>query len=84
MGGTVALEVARQLRAAGEDVPLLIGMETYNWITSLAASKSGRVRARYYFQKVDFHFRNFWMLNLEQKRSFVQEKLKVANRRRRV
>ncbi|ETX01973.1 MAG: hypothetical protein ETSY1_05325 [Candidatus Entotheonella factor] len=84
MGGTVALDVAQQLRAEGEDVPLLIGIETYNWKYSLAANRARRVQAYYYWQKLDFHFRNFLMLSLQQQRKFVGEKLKVATRRRQV
>ncbi len=65
-------------------MPLLIGIETYNWKYSLAANRARRVQAYYYWQKLDFHFRNFLMLSLQQQRKFVGEKLKVATRRRQV
>ena len=84
MGGTIALEVAQQLKAAGEEVQSLICIETYNWHTSLAASKSRWVKFVYTMQKIDFHFRNFWMLSFKLKRQFLKAKLQAAWRRRKV
>ena len=84
MGGTIALEVAQQLKAAGEKVESLICIETYNWHTSLAASQSRWVQFVYYFQKVDFHFRNFLMLNMRLKWQFIKAKSLAMWRRRKV
>ena len=84
MGGTIALEVAQQLKAAGETVESLICIETYNWHTSLAASDSRWVQFVYYLQKIDFHFRNFWMLSTGRKWKFIKSKLHAGWRRRKV
>ena len=84
MGGTIAIEVAQQLRAAGKEVECVIGIETYNWHTSLASSDSRWVQFVYYLQKIDFHFRNFWMLNLGLKWKFIKGKLQAVWRRRKV
>ena len=81
MGGTIALEVAQQLKAEGEQA-VLICIETYNWCTSQAANDSTGVKFVYYLQKLDFHFRNFWKLGLQDKLAFLREKMKVVNRRK--
>ena len=83
MGGTLALEASQQLKAAGEQT-VLICIETYNWITSHAASKSFFVRLIYNLQRIDFHFRNFLKLNFVDKRAFLGEKWEVAKRRRKI
>jgi pimeloyl-ACP methyl ester carboxylesterase len=38
MGGTIALEMALQLRAQGQEIALLVLMETYNW-TNMPANR---------------------------------------------
>ncbi len=81
MGGTIALEVAQQLKAAGEET-VLICIETYNWSTSQAASKSFWVKLLYNLQRVDYHFRNFLKLKYVDKLSFLREKWEVLKRRR--
>jgi phthiocerol/phenolphthiocerol synthesis type-I polyketide synthase E len=54
MGGTVALEMARQLQAQGQQVALLVLMETYNWgnMRPMSAFDS----AYYYLQKIGFNW----------------------------
>jgi len=82
MGGTVALEIAQQLCAQGQEVALLALFETYNW---------GNMRDRsllddiyYYMQKIEFHLRNFLLLESKWKLRFIQEKAKVVKSRRKV
>ena len=84
MGGTIAYEIGRQLIAAGHEVQALVCIETYNWHTSKAASKSKLVGLWYYWQKVDFHLRNFLLLNFSKKRQFLRDKFKVLWRRKSV
>ena len=83
MGGTIALEVAQQLKAVGEEA-VLICIETYNWSTSQADSKSFWVKLVYNLQRIDYHFRNFLKLNSVDKRAFLGEKWEVAKRRRKI
>ncbi|NTU79349.1 MAG: SDR family oxidoreductase [Chloroflexales bacterium] len=82
MGGTVAIEMAQRLRAQGHQVPVLAVFETYNWhrmpLNTLADA------AHFYLQKIEFHIRNFMLLNTAGKRTFFNEKLKVAQSRRQV
>ena len=82
MGGTIAYEIGRQLLAAGHDVPTVVCIETYNWHTSKAASKSRLVAAVYYWQKVDFHLRNFLLLGFRRKLNFLKDKFKSLWRRK--
>ena len=72
MGGTIALEMAQQLKAIGEEVELLALLETYNWFHAGEYSK-GESR-RYYWQKIEFHFRNFMLLPYSDKKLFFKEK----------
>ena len=82
MGGTIAYEVGRQLRAAGHQVHAVVGIETYNWHTSKAASKSTLVALRYHWQRIDFHIRNFLLLDFANKRQFVRDKFRTLRRRK--
>ncbi len=76
MGGSVALEMAQKLRAQGDEVPLLVFFETYNYSKIKPMSKIDNLY--YYLQKVDFHWRNFCLLSSNEKWRFVSEKAKVA------
>lgn len=82
MGGTLALEIAQQLRAQGKDVALLIFLETYNF--SNIKDMSLIDKTYYYIQKVGFHWRNFLLLESKDKWTFIEEKAKVAIGRRKV
>jgi phthiocerol/phenolphthiocerol synthesis type-I polyketide synthase E len=79
MGGTVALEMANQLAAQGQEIGLVAGFETYNWINRPTRSRWERLYS--YWQKLEFHLRNFLLLDLEGKRRFLQEKGKVLQSR---
>ena len=73
-GGTVALEVAHQLIARGEEVAMLGMIETYNWATAPSTDPSLLTLTGYGIQRVDFHFRNFWLLDYSNKKVFVRSK----------
>lgn len=82
MGGTVALEIAQQLRAEGHEVALLALFETYNW--EHMKDESFLDTTRFFGQKFVFHWNNFWLLNTKEKQIFLMEKIKVARGRTRV
>jgi acyl transferase domain-containing protein len=79
MGGTVALEMAKQLYAGGHQVGVLAFFETYNWFNRPPLPKWSRLY--YYWQKLDFHLRNFLLLDREGKRRFLHEKVKALRSR---
>lgn len=81
LGGTIALEMAQQLYAQGQEVALLALIETYNWNNRTRSSTDS---IYYYMQKIEFHWRNFTLLNSRGKLTFLKEKAKVAKSRRRV
>jgi thioesterase domain-containing protein len=84
LGGTIALEVAQQLRAQGHQVALLALMETYDWNRSGLVDKSFFNALHFYLQKLEFHVRNFLLLNGRQKLTFLSEKCKIAQVRSRI
>src|SRR5262249_22100303 len=57
LGGTIALEIAQQLRKNGDDVALLAMIETYN--LHHAPPVSGPMRAWHLVQNLGFHAANF-------------------------
>lgn len=79
MGGTVALEMANQLSALGQEVGMVACFETYNWINKPPRPKWSKLYS--YWQKLEFHLRNFLLLDSEGKRRFLQEKAKVLQSR---
>jgi thioesterase domain-containing protein/acyl carrier protein len=79
MGGTVALEMAQKLRAQGEEVAFLALIDTSNWSNVSVGSFLDGVR--FHWQKVDFHLRNFLLLNSKDKLSFLRGKLGVLRSR---
>ncbi|ETW98425.1 MAG: hypothetical protein ETSY1_18745 [Candidatus Entotheonella factor] len=82
MGGTVAYEVAQQLYRQGHEVALLALFETYNW--SQLKPETLADRALYWAQKVEFHLRNFYLLERGDRRTFLREKWSVIQERRQV
>ncbi len=79
-GGTVALEIAQQLKAQGQKVALLALFETYNW--SKTTSEFPTHNLHHYIQKIVFHLRNF--LLSDRKLTFLMEKAKVAKGKRNI
>jgi phthiocerol/phenolphthiocerol synthesis type-I polyketide synthase E len=79
MGGTVALEMAQQLKAKGEEVSLLALLDTMNW-ANLQPS-TGWDRLLYQMQRVVFHGANFLLLDWTGKRKFFEEKVAALRTR---
>jgi amino acid adenylation domain-containing protein len=82
LGGSIAYEIAQQLIARGKTVALLVLMETYNY--SKAKHPSLVDNVYYYMQRVEFHFRNFLLLNSKEKLAFIKGKIIAVKRRRNV
>jgi len=79
MGGTIALEMAQQLSAQGEEVALLALFDTINW----SNLSPGTIRKKIYYevQRWEFHALNFMLLGFKDKLSFLQSKLGVLRSR---
>ena len=80
-GGTVAYEIAQQLISAGEKVALTVLIETYNWLDAPSTNPSTLTNLGYELQRVDFHVRNFFLLNLSDKKQFLAAKWKALRNR---
>jgi thioesterase domain-containing protein/acyl carrier protein len=78
MGGTVAFEVAQQLREAGQTVALLALFDTMNWhkIPITIWSKSSHA-----IQRLFFHAGSFLSLDTEGKTRFFKEKVAALRNR---
>jgi hypothetical protein len=80
-GGTTALEIARQLINEGEQVAMLAMIETYNWLTAPSTNPSFITQVGYGWQRIEFHVRNFLLLDWNDKKSFLASKWDTAKRR---
>jgi len=79
LGGTVALDMARQLVERGDQVAMVALFDTVNW--ARLRRRNSLDRAWYQLQRLDFHARNFMILDFAGKVRFFQEKLKVLRSR---
>ena len=79
MGGTIAFEVAQQLRAEGEQIALLALFDTMNWSKISLPSFWGK--SYYSGQRLVFHAANFLRLDSQGKAKFFSEKMKVLRSR---
>ena len=79
MGGTIAYEVAQQLRAQGQDVALLALFDTMNWckIGMLTPWTSSVIAC----EKFGFHVANFFRLDSRGRSEFLSEKLQALRNR---
>jgi thioesterase domain-containing protein/non-ribosomal peptide synthetase component F len=82
MGGTVAYEMAQQLRAQGEEVALLALFDTMNWC-SIPPDNAFR-KLRQFWQRLEYHCKNFLLLDASEKAQFFAEKIKVLRSRSQV
>ena len=82
MGGSLALEIAQQLRAQGQDVAMLAMLETYNW--AKAPKETFWSKVRYYIEKLEFHVRNYFLLSKAERKIFRSEKAAELQRRKKV
>lgn len=79
MGGTIALEMAQQLRGQGQEVALLALMDTLNWAN--ITPNSWREALCIFLQKVTFHWKNFLLVERKDKPRFIREKFKALRHR---
>jgi|SRR5271157_293974 len=79
LGGTIAYEVAQQLRAQGEEVALLAMFDTLNWhkVPPLTFWKKTIVR----MERLWFHALTYFRLDGEGRRIFLREKLQAVRNR---
>ena len=80
-GGTIAFEAAQQLVAAGERVAFVAGIETYDWGTAQSSRPTPLIKAYYNLQRLEFHLRNFLLLNVSDQWSFLKSKFNRAKSR---
>jgi phthiocerol/phenolphthiocerol synthesis type-I polyketide synthase E len=79
MGGTVAFEVAQQLRAQGDRVALLALFDTMDWSKIPLPSFLGKGYQS--FERLGFHAANFFRLDGRGKAQFFREKAKMLRSR---
>jgi phthiocerol/phenolphthiocerol synthesis type-I polyketide synthase E len=77
-GGTIAFEVAQQLRSHGEAVALLALFDTMNWSKIPLTTWS---KAAYASQRLVFHAASFFKLDFDGKSRFFQEKMEALRSR---
>lgn len=82
LGGSIAVEMAHQLRTAGEKVALVALFETYDF--SKIGQMSIPTKMIHLFQRIEFHGLNFLLLGSKEKCVFVLEKAKVLKARLRI
>jgi len=82
-GGTIALDMAQQLEAHGEHVPLVALFETYN--PSAAPKAPSRLLLFFrWLQNVKYHSANLLLIPTERRWKFLSEKWKVTRERLRI
>lgn len=83
LGGTIALEMAQQLKARGDDVALVAMFETYN-ADPISARQSRWPGLLHFFENTMYHFANLLLIPSGRRRQFINEKLRIASERLRV
>jgi len=78
-GGTIAYEVAQQLRRSGDQVALLALFDSMNW--SVFPPPTPLAKGYYNCQKFVFHAMNFLRLDREGQAKFFAEKLQILRSR---
>jgi aspartate racemase len=73
LGGTIAYEMAQRLAAAGEKVPMVVMLDTYNFIRAL---KAGFLS--FLLQKMRFHLGNIVRLGPVTMWRYLREKTRIA------
>jgi phthiocerol/phenolphthiocerol synthesis type-I polyketide synthase E len=79
MGGTLAYEVARQLRESGEEISLLALFDTMDW--SNVKLPSFRTKVYHEIERMYFHAANFFRLDGAGKKKFFGEKVEALRNR---
>src|SRR5262249_6755059 len=78
-GGTIALEVAQQLRALGEEVALLALFDTSNWCK--IPQMTFWSKTYQYSERIVFHAFSFLGLDSSGRSQFLREKLDAVRHR---
>src|SRR5262249_15734302 len=78
-GGTIALEVAQQLRAMGEEVALLALLDTSNWCK--IPQMTFWSKTYQYSERIVFHALNFFGLDSNGRSQFLREKIDAVRHR---
>ena len=79
LGGTIALEMAQQLRASGQQVAMVALFDTVNWMRLRKRNLVDLLR--YHVERVNFHVKNFLLLDFHGMRRFLREKWRVLESR---
>jgi amino acid adenylation domain-containing protein len=82
LGGSIAYEMAQQLNSQGKKVALLVLLDTYNFSKTKPQSFIGNLHHN--MERVEFHLRNFLLLKMKERITFIKEKTRVAKGRRNV
>ena len=82
MGGTVALQMAQELKSNGDDIAFLGMLETYNW--SRLPDRSFYDKAKFLGEKIIYHWKNFTLLSSTGKTSFLTTKFNDLKKRTRI
>jgi thioesterase domain-containing protein/acyl carrier protein len=77
LGGAIALEMAQQLSALGEDVALLVLIDTYN-LNKVSRKQLRHLAAAHLLQNFWFHGANLLSIRAGGRWNFIREKLDVA------
>jgi phthiocerol/phenolphthiocerol synthesis type-I polyketide synthase E len=79
LGGTIAYEVARQIRAQGEPVAMVAMFDTQNWCKVPPPTSWDKTVMS--LERIVFHARNFFRLNGEGRSVFFRDKLQALRNR---
>jgi thioesterase domain-containing protein/acyl carrier protein len=79
LGGTIALEMAQQLRASGQEVAIVALFDTVNWMR--LRKRNSIDLLRYHVERIYFHIKNFLLLDFRGMRRFLRQKWKVLQSR---
>ena len=79
MGGTIAYEVAQQLRAQGQEVALLAMFDTLNWGKLPPLNLWMKIQMG--IERIVFHALNFLRSDLEGMKTFLDEKFRALRNR---
>jgi len=79
MGGTIAFEMAQQLRAEGEEVSLLALFDTTDW--SKIRIPTALDKLYFFIERFGFHVANYLRLDVAGRKEFFSEKLQSFRNR---
>ena len=79
LGGLIALEMAQQFKALGEDCAMVAMFDTVNLSTLNRATFWDK--SVYYTERLFFHFKNFFILDFKDKVRFFKEKVEILRHR---